>query len=663
MIKKVHVVFKTHLDIGFTDLAKNVVDQYINHFIPKAIDLAEELYDKGEREQFIWTVGSWLIDEYLRIGDVQQINRLEKAIQKGLIRWHGLPFTTHTELMSEQLFEYGVSLSKRLDERFHTKTIAAKMTDVPGHTIGMVPILARNNIKFLHIGVNPASYVPDVPDIFRWRAQDGSEVIVGYAKQYGDILKVEGLDEVLYIAHTGDNQGPPSKEAIKEVFDRLQCEYPEATIQASTLDEFTYSVLRIREQLPVIMDEIGDTWIHGVASDPYKVALFKALEKKSKAWQKEGWSKEDSDFDAFHRCLLLVTEHTWGMDHKSYLQEYDKYTRKDFDKARASDEDQKYTRMNESWQEQRNYLYHAIDQLEPTRKAEALKLLAPSNRWRKGINLRTIQPYEVIKIGQFLVQVNPNGALVQLTDEKGNDYIQDQAIGSLTYEVFDETDYNYWLKNYSQNMSVNWDWAKPDFSKPQLEYNNCKVKKGRYVPFVKRMYRESNQGKEQIYVELGMNPVLYRENGAPQDMMIVYSFDRNQAVVEIEVVWMNKPANRLPEAIWFAVCPQIKNPNHLRVNKLGSEVNIQEVVYGGNRNMHCINEEIVYYGIDYQFKVTSYDAPVVCIGEPKILRFDQQIADGSKGIHFNLANNIWGTNFPMYSEGDMRFRFKFEIIK
>ena len=33
-IKKVYVVYKTHLDVGFTDLAKNVLDKYVNDYIP-----------------------------------------------------------------------------------------------------------------------------------------------------------------------------------------------------------------------------------------------------------------------------------------------------------------------------------------------------------------------------------------------------------------------------------------------------------------------------------------------------------------------------------------------------------------------------------------------------------------------------------------------------
>ena len=72
--------------------------------------------------------------------------------------------------MSPDLFRAGLSYSQELDRRFGKTTIAAKMTDVPGHTLGMVPLLAEAGIRFLHLGVNTASPPPDVPDIFRWRA-------------------------------------------------------------------------------------------------------------------------------------------------------------------------------------------------------------------------------------------------------------------------------------------------------------------------------------------------------------------------------------------------------------------------------------------------------------------------------------------------------------
>jgi len=45
------------------------------------------------------------------------------------------------------------------------------------------------------------------------------------------------------------------------------------SMQASTFDKFAAEVLSspVHQQLPVVTSEIGDTWIHGVASDPIKV--------------------------------------------------------------------------------------------------------------------------------------------------------------------------------------------------------------------------------------------------------------------------------------------------------------------------------------------------------------------------------------------------------
>ena len=62
--KEVLVLFKTHLDIGFTDYAKNIVEKYINEFIPAAIRVGYEL--KDTETPFRWTTGSYLIWEALK---------------------------------------------------------------------------------------------------------------------------------------------------------------------------------------------------------------------------------------------------------------------------------------------------------------------------------------------------------------------------------------------------------------------------------------------------------------------------------------------------------------------------------------------------------------------------------------------------------------------
>ena len=178
-IKKVHVVYKTHLDIGFTDLAKDVLEHYRKEYIPHSIDLALELNTETEKK-FIWTVGSWLIDDYLKHEGEAEVKRLETAIARGDICWHGLACTTHTELLDEELLDFDLSISDRLDHRFGRKTVAAKMTDVPGHTKGLVKLLHNHGKKYLHLGVNASSMVPNVPLSFLWKCGD-DEVIVQYS--------------------------------------------------------------------------------------------------------------------------------------------------------------------------------------------------------------------------------------------------------------------------------------------------------------------------------------------------------------------------------------------------------------------------------------------------------------------------------------------------
>lgn len=114
-IKKILVVFKTHLDIGYTHLAAHVLDQYMNQMIPAAIKTARQLRETGGEERLIWTIGSWLIAEYLRTQSVEKVREMREAIEAGDVRWHGIPFTMHTDIMSAELFEYGLTLSQRLD--------------------------------------------------------------------------------------------------------------------------------------------------------------------------------------------------------------------------------------------------------------------------------------------------------------------------------------------------------------------------------------------------------------------------------------------------------------------------------------------------------------------------------------------------------------------
>ena len=80
-VKRVIVVCKTHLDIGFTDYAQAVLDDYTNTFIPGALALAEEV-NTPERKRFVWTVGSYLPYYYLKHAAPEAREVFCRAVEK-----------------------------------------------------------------------------------------------------------------------------------------------------------------------------------------------------------------------------------------------------------------------------------------------------------------------------------------------------------------------------------------------------------------------------------------------------------------------------------------------------------------------------------------------------------------------------------------------------
>ena len=364
MIKKVHLVFKTHLDVGFTALAADVVNAYFTRYIPQALAMARQLRTSGSPERFTWTTGSWLIYEYLEQASPAARAEMDDAIRAGEIAWHGLPFTTYTEMMDASLFRHGLSLSQRLDRRFGRRTIAAKMTDVPGHSRAIVPLLAEAGIRFLHIGVNGASTPPEVPPVFRWRDPGGAEITVMYHRNYGAEMVIPGLPEAILFAHTGDNLGPQSVEAVQAVFADARQRFPGAEVSASTLDAFAARLDTVRENLPLVTAEIGNSWCHGVGSDPRKVADFRELQRLRREWIESGRvDPNDPALLRFSTRLMSVTEHTWGMDIKMHLQDYEHYTPAALRAARALPNFQTF---EASWAEQRAYLTQAVSALGDT---------------------------------------------------------------------------------------------------------------------------------------------------------------------------------------------------------------------------------------------------------------------------------------------------------
>lgn len=653
-IDLVHVIFKTHLDVGFTDYARVVVDRYLTQFIPGAIALAEAMQRDHPDEPFRWTVGAWLIYEYLEQAAPEARRRLEQAVAQDLVAWHAAPFTTHTELMDERLFRYGLSLSQKLDQRFGKRTIAAKMTDVPGHTRAMIPLLAEAGVRFFHVGVNPASTVPEVPPVFRWRDEaSSSELLMMVQQVYGDVMILPGTREAVALVFTGDNLGPPSQDSVRQTYAELRRQFPQAAFIGSTLDAVAESIERANPPLPVITDEIGDTWIHGIGTDPTKVRQYRELLRLRDQWIETG--RIDADpLDRLHHALLMVTEHTWGMDLKTHLRDHEHYDTQALAAMRA---DPRFQRFEASWDEQRAYVTQALTALDGTAlRAEADQRLQESAPRRVDRSLYRAAESTRFETAHWDVTIDSaTGAIGGLVARASGDRWADEThpIGRVLYETFSAGDFDRFWQQYIRDQEHG-DirvWAHPDYNKPGLPVQTH----GLWSPQVRAILtRESSRGIH-VLVEADFPPEC-RDIGAPGVVTLEYTFAPD-GTIALDLQWFDKPACRLPEAYWLSMQPVTPGHGTWAIHKLGGVINPAQVVRGGARTLHGFNPSVSYRDPSVSLTIESLDAVLVAPGRPSLLDFHNQLSDMSGGVHFNLYNNVWGTNFPMWFEDDARFRF------
>lgn len=644
-VTEVGVVFKTHLDIGFTDFAEAVVSRYMSDYIPASLELARKTRELPHR--FVWTTGSWLAYRYLEDADAAGRKRMEEAIEAGDFCWHALPFTSHNELMSPSLFRLGLEYSKLLDQRFGKTTRGAKVTDVPGHTIGIVPLLAEAGIQYLHIGLNPASAVAELPSNFIWRRGD-HELVVSYDKNYGGITMLPE-NCALSVNLTGDNLGPQNPSEIGKVYKELERRFPNARIIPGGMDVMTPHIWKQRHEFPVVTSEIGDTWIHGVGTDPKKTAQFHELSRLREQWIAQGKLEEaGADDMKFGEQLLLLAEHTWGMDLKMHLRDWRRYGPRAFANART---EINFLKLEKSWQEQRAYMITALELLPSALKAEAQeslqqlepKLDSSSDGWR-AIDFGT--PFQ---LGDFEIALDPEtGGVVQLNrcGQARNYASHDQPLAVLTHQTFSAADHDRYYNQYIRGKA-DWNWR--DFAKPGL---SSVAKKAIYKPELTSIQLSADSQRARLSLRL---PKASVRNLGAKAIFLELEAVADGLCLRLEIC--DKPACRMPEAYWFSFQPQLQPSARWEFKKLGAWIDPSDVVRGGNRCLHAVNQELRAGDV----QLTTLDAALVAPEHGNLLEFSQRLPCVDAGVSVNLYNNIWGTNFPMWYEDESVFRFKLTI--
>lgn len=659
-VKRVLTMFKCHFDAGFVDTQAAVVNRYFQVYFPQAIRVAEDLRRAGS-QRYVWTTGSWLLYEYLEQASTEDRRRMEHAISQGDIAWHALPFSWQTELMDRSMIKGGLAISDALDRRFGGKTTGAKMTDVPGHTRGLVGPLAEHGVTFLDIGVNGASRPAELPPLFLWKDSKGATVSVMYHHEYGSVLQVPGSDLAIAIIVRGDNSGPHQPDEIAKIYSDLKDQFPNAEVIPTSLTAIANALEPWSAHLPVVTQEIGDTWIYGVSSDPLKLARYRELARLRQSWiaQRKLIVGDSTDL-ALLRHVLLEAEHTWGTDTKTWL-DFDHYTPDDLQPMLHT---KNYEVVQFSWKEKRQDLLDGIATLPAVLKEEANAALQSLDAVEpRAIQVPSHRAGQWIETAHFLVAIDPRtGAIHKLRNKKNQREwaSPEHPLALFSYQALSQDDYARFFGNYIISTA---DWAKKDFGKPNIE--RFGAVSHQWNPSLTDLQVEEDSTGHRLLARLEMHdPQAARSGRAsfPAKMYMELLFPKAEPVIHLNFSWFGKRSTRLPEALWLTFDPLASgNGGSWTMDKSGEPVSPLDVVSSGSRHLHALLSGLIYSDGEHKFNLETLDAPLIAFGEKSPLNFSRSKPNLEAGIHCNLFNNAWGTNYVQWFGEDMRFRFTLRV--
>jgi hypothetical protein len=340
-----------------------------------------------------------------------QVAEFEDAVRNGDIRWHAFPHNAEPEMLDAELFKYGVQLTASLAARFNlTAPTVMMQRDVPSMSRGVVPLLHEAGVIGINVGINDASAPVAVPSVakcmngeistpFLWRdnATNTSVIASFHPGDYGrlpgssgqrllcDCIAVAGIDEALCYGWRGDNAGGPTVDEVKKDWAILTAAFPSATVVASTFDAYYGMVhnqtpaLLASGALPTVDMEMGDSWVYGCASDPYRMAAARVMMRARTNCIRNGLPRllpleatvapttaaadtrcspeHIEGWEEFSRLLLKVSEHTWGLDGRCNTEPQTTWPNKDFELIRSTP---LFRQQELAWGEQRQYLTKAL---------------------------------------------------------------------------------------------------------------------------------------------------------------------------------------------------------------------------------------------------------------------------------------------------------------
>lgn len=640
-----YYAFQTHLDLGWTDRVKPVIQALRKMTLQTAIDVCSQFMHRPEGERFIWTCEC---SDALRFAwegaNETEREKLRQMVKLGLIQACAMPYSFHSVLMSQDLMHRAVRNSFALRREMglaNTLDLSvAQHNDVVGYNWSLPDILAQNGIHRMVMGHNHMIRGCTLPPLFHWQGPAGHSVLTLATScvDYGTTFPIpqradefhalsannpdashQSVTAYLRVLGYGENCGPDDahREINAVAAWNAQYTWPRLVI-GSPKDYFNHIEQEVDlKSLPVVDREMSDWWIDGPASTPRAMAAYRKamilLPELDKVIP-DHVEEDRSQLADIERNLLLHAEHTFGLNAQLV-------------KVTAANQNWQLDGMENyigSWEDKEVYANQAWQQAQHLSQ----QYLYPANR---AVHPNT-HNWDILADEQGIIKLkSPDGTTWYDRQQNPSGPLFGCVVQRLMNTQLDE-----WFHH----------------NPPQAPHP------GDY-PMTIQSVRPSESGKG-----ITLRGTLNSPAGSIQSIQATFNNDPESQDLLIQLDLHNKQATAQAELLAMAMPFTVAPPTY-RVDVGDKLMRVDaDQLTDANRDEHPVITGFLI--TDTQSKqslaISSAEVFLWHFGGLHYCKWNQNITPRNAHVYAHLFNNVWNTNFRCWIDGDLSYRFRIRQV-
>lgn len=356
---EVHLVQRSHHDLGYTDLPSHVLREH-DEFMAQVLRFCEQTADWPDEVQFRHVVEqTWSLLHFLRQASMPQVEAVMRLARQGRIEVTALLGNETSELCGHEEQMRLVYPAFELRRRYGIPITTAHLNDIPGVSWGLASVLAGAGVRYfapmlpdyfswgqrtVHPFWDEARVLErDMSGAFWWQGPDGQRVLFWYGQGIGHLwnedVAIRDIEQRLtdlqrrgypydllraYVSGGMRDNAPPSLRfsMIAREWNHRWA-YPKLIVSTNTRFFQSFEHL-YGSNLPTLRGELPNTdYTVGATSTARETAINRvAHDALPAAEQLATWASLASNYTypkamlaEGYKANMMYDEHTWGMAH------------------------------------------------------------------------------------------------------------------------------------------------------------------------------------------------------------------------------------------------------------------------------------------------------------------------------------------------------------